>query len=96
MKVGGCLHGENNHLIPETEHNSRNAGLNDVESLCGEHFDHVGTYDVKAWSSFRGMESMEAYLERKADTLCTECLELSVRFHGWPETTEVKRELIGA
>lgn len=96
MKVGGCLHGESNCLIPETEHDSRNAGLNDVESLCGEHFDHVGTYDVKAWSSFRGIESMEEYLERKADTLCPECLELAVRFHGWPETAEVKRVLITA
>jgi len=85
--------GENQHLIPETEIESNNAALSDVESLCGEHFDHVGTYNVHSWAGFRGMEGMEEYLEEKAETLCRECLQIATRHHGWPATAEVLKEV---
>lgn len=96
MNVGGDTMGNANCLIPECEIESNNAGLTDVTALCGEHYDRMGSYKVSAWAGFRGLDGMEEYLERKADTLCAECLEIAVRHHGWPETTEVKRVLISA
>ena len=81
--------GEANCLIPEEEIESNNAGLSDVTALCGTHFDHVGTYKVSAWAGFRGLDGMEEYLDRKADSLCPECLEIAVEHFGWPATGEV-------
>lgn len=96
MNVGGDLSGNNQHLIPQTEIESNNAALSDVTSLCGEHFDHVGTYNVRSWASFRGMERMEEYLEEKAETLCPECLNIATRHHGWPETASVLKAVVDA
>lgn len=96
MMVGGCLHGRNNHLIPESEHESRNAGLSDVTALCGEHFEYVGTYRVSSYASLRQMDGMEEYLESEAGSLCEECLRLAVRHHGWPQTKEVDKVLFGS
>lgn len=96
MNVGGDTMGERNCLIPESEIESNNAGLSDVTALCGEHYDYMGSYNVKAWAGFRGMDGLEEYLAEKADTLCPECLEQAVKTHGWPETVDVTKRVCGA
>lgn len=95
MRVGGDLMGECQHLFTEDEVDplrkpTRNSKLPPgATTLCGEEYPHgVGTYRVSAWASLRGLDGMEEYLERKASTLCPECLALAVRFHGWPEPPE--------
>jgi hypothetical protein len=94
MRVGGDTSGQCQHLF--TEDNEAIEGkygdgrlAPGAETLCGEEYPRgAGTYRVSSYASLRSMDGLEGYLEAEAESLCPECLEVAVRFHGWPEPPE--------